>query len=142
MNYRSLQNLARFHDLGVLVLRLSFGFQLVKVSWPYAVDPGKQAEFMNYLQTLGFPFPTVGAYLSVYTEFVGGILLLIGLWVRPAALLLVINFTVAFFMAHIAIDDTYQNTFPSANLVAVNLFLLINGAGKYSLDNRIGWDRQ
>lgn len=142
MNYRSLQNLACFHDLGVLVLRLAFGFQLVKVSWPYAVDPGKQAEFMNYLQTLGFPFPTVGAYLSVYTEFVGGTLLLIGLWVRPAALLLVINFTVAFFMAHIAIDDTYQNTFPSANLVAVNLFLLINGAGKYSLDNRIGWDRQ
>ena len=135
----SLKSLSRFHDFGVLMLRLAFGFQLVKVSWQNALMPAeKLPEFINYLISLGFPFPTAGAYVSAYTEFIGGILLILGLWVRPTAIVLIINFTVAFFLAHIAISDTYQNTFPSANLVAVNLFLLFNGAGKYSVDNRLG----
>jgi putative oxidoreductase len=134
----SLKSLSRFHDFGVLVLRLAFGFQLVKVSWQNALMPAeKMPEFINYLTSLGFPFPTVGAYVSTYTEFIGGILLILGLWVLPTAMLLIINFTMAFFLAHIAVSDTYQNTFPSANLVAVNLFLLFNGAGKYSVDNRL-----
>ncbi|TAE32268.1 MAG: DoxX family protein [Cytophagales bacterium] len=141
--FSSLQKLSRFRDIGVLVLRLAFGFQLVKVSWQYALNPAeKHLEFVNYLTTLGFPFPAVGAHVSAYTEFVGGILLLLGLWTRPAALLVFINFMVAFFLAHIAINDTYQNTFPSANLAAVSLFLLLNGAGKFSLDNQLGLERK
>lgn len=134
-----LQSLTRFRDLGVLILRLAFGFQLVKASWPYATNPAENfPQFEQYLTSLGFPLPGVGVYLSTYTEFLGGILFLLGLWTRPAALLIAINFLAAFFMAHIAISDTYQNTFPSANLVAVSLFLLFNGAGKYSVDARLG----
>ena len=135
----SLQSLSRFRDFGVLVLRLAFGFQLVKVSWQNALMPTqKLPEFVNYLTTLGFPFPTVGAYVSAYTEFIGGILLVLGLWTRPTAILLIVNFTVAFFLAHLAVNDTYQNTFPSANLIAVNVFLLFNGAGNYSVDAKLG----
>jgi len=136
--FSSLKSLSRFHDFGVLVLRLAFGLQLVKSSWPYVSSANKLLEFINYLTTLGFPFPLVGAYVSAYTEFIGGILLLLGLWTRPTAILLVINFLVAFFLAHIAVNDTYQNTYPVVNLVAVNVFLLFNGAGKYSVDNRLG----
>ena len=134
----SLQSLSRFRDFGVLVLRLAFGFQLVKVSWQNALMPTqKLPEFVNYLTTLGFPFPTAGAYVSAYTEFIGGILLVLGLWTRPTAILLIVNFTVAFFLAHLAVNDTYQNTFPSANLIAVNVFLLFNGAGNYSVDAKL-----
>ena len=134
----SSQSLSHFRDFGVLVLRLAFGFQLVKVSWQNALMPTqKLPEFVNYLTTLGFPFPTTGAYVSAYTEFIGGILLVLGLWTRPTAILLIVNFTVAFFLAHLAINDTYQNTFPSANLIAVNVFLLFNGAGNYSVDAKL-----
>lgn len=139
--FSSLKSLSRFHDAGVLLLRLAFGFQLVKVSWQNALMPAqKLPEFVSYLTTLGFPFPTAGAYVSAYTEFIGGILLILGLWTRPTAILLIINFTVAFFLAHIVTNDTYQNTFPSANLIAVNLFLLFNGPGKYSVDNKLAWE--
>lgn len=130
-----LQSLSRFRDVGVLALRLAFGFQLVKVSYENARYPvQKMPEFINYLQSLGFPFPTPGAYVSVWTEFLGGILLLIGFQTRPVALLLLINFSVAVGMAHLNINDTYQNTFPSLNLAAVSLFLLLNGAGHWSVD--------
>ena len=130
-----LNSLARFRDVGVLILRLAFGFQLVNVSYPYFFSQDQKIpEFVTYLTTLGFPFPVVGAYLSVYTEFIGGILLLLGLWTRWTAMLLVINFSVAVGLAHLAINDTYQNTSPSTNILAVSIFLLLNGPGRFSID--------
>lgn len=126
--------LSRFHDVSVLILRLAFGFQLVKVSYKNALFPAEnQPEFVAYLTTLGFPFPTVGAFLASYTEFLGGILLLLGLWTRWASIGLIINFSLAVGMAHIATNDTYQNTFPSVNLLAVSIFLLVNGPGRFSI---------
>jgi putative oxidoreductase len=134
----NLASLYQFRSIGLLILRLAFGFQLIKVSYPYAFSPGqKMPEFMSYLTSLGFPFPTIGAYLSVYTELIGGILLLLGLWTRWASILLIINFSMAVGMAHLAINDTYQNTFPSVNLLAVCIFLLFNGPGKPSFDEGI-----
>ena len=130
--------LARFHDVGVLILRLAFGFQLVKVSHLNALFPSENMpQFVAYLNALGFPFPTVGAYLAAYTEFFGGILLLLGLWTRWAAIFLIINFSVALGMAHLAVNDDYQNTFASVNLLAVSIFLLFNGPGRFSIDERL-----
>jgi putative oxidoreductase len=129
-----LTSLSRYRDWGVLILRLAFGFQLVRVSYENALFPTKNIPgFVDYLISLGFPFPTVGAYLAAYTEFIGGILLILGLWTRYASVALIINFMMAFVFAHLAINDTYQNTFPSANLLAVSIFLLLNGPGRYSI---------
>lgn len=127
--------LSRFRDVGVLALRLAFGFQLVKVSYENVLYPAKKIpEFAAYLHSLGFPYPTPGAYVSAWTECLGGILLILGLQTRWASLLLFINFSVAVGMAHLNVSDTYQNTFPSLNLAAVSLFLLLNGAGRWSAD--------
>ena len=130
--------LYRYRDLGVLAIRLAFGFQLVKVSHKNVLFPAQNIpEFVAYLTGLGFPFPTPGAYLAAYTEFIGGILLLFGLWTRWASIGLIINFSVAFSMAHLATNDTYQNTFASVNLLAVSIFLLLNGPGKPSIDEGV-----
>lgn len=130
-----LQSLTRYRDAGVLVLRLAFGFQLVKVSWQNAIFPRENLpEFERYLTSLGFPLPHVGVWLASYTEFLGGILLLLGLFTRWANVALIFNFTMALLFAHLAINDSYGNTMPSLNLVAVNAFLFLNGPGKYSLD--------
>ncbi|MFD2933247.1 DoxX family protein [Spirosoma flavum] len=128
-------SLYRFRDVGVVLIRLAFGFQLVKVSYLNALFPTDNLpQFIAFLTALGFPFPTVGAYLAAYTEFLGGILLLLGLWTRWAAIFLTINFSIAFGMAHLAVNDDYQNTFPAVNLLAVSVFLFLNGAGRFSID--------
>lgn len=131
-------SLSRFRDVGVLILRLAFGFQLVKVSYLNALFPAENLpQFVAYLTALGFPFPTIGVYLAAYTEFLGGILLLAGLWTRWAAIFLIINFGVAVGMGHLAVNDDYQNTFPAVNLLAVNIFLLLNGPGRFSIDQKL-----
>lgn len=130
-----MKQLTRYRDTGVLILRLAFGFQLVKVSWQNAIFPRENLpEFERYLTSLGFPLPHVGVWFASYTEFLGGILVLLGLFTRWANAFLIFNFTLAVVFAHLIINDNYGNTMPSLNLVAVNVFLLLNGPGKYSLD--------
>jgi putative oxidoreductase len=76
------------------------------------------------------------AALAGGAEFFGGVALLIGLLVRPAAVLLVITMIVAIFSVHFA-----NGLFMSNNgyeyaltLLAVSLSLAISGAGRASVD--------
>jgi len=77
------------------------------------------------------------ALLAGSAEFFGGIALLIGLLVRPAALMLSITMLVAIFSVHLV-----NGLFMSSNgyefalaLLAISISLMFSGAGKFSLDN-------
>ena len=76
------------------------------------------------------------ALLAGSAEFFGGIALLIGLMVRPAALMLAVTMLVAIFSVHFV-----NGLFISANgyefalaLLAISVALMISGAGKFSVD--------
>lgn len=76
------------------------------------------------------------ALLAGSAEFFGGIALLIGLMIRPAALMLAVTMLVAIFSVHFV-----NGLFMSANgyefalaLLAISVALLISGAGKFSVD--------
>ena len=77
------------------------------------------------------------ALIAGSAEFFGGIALLIGLMVRPAALLLAVTMLVAIYSVHFV-----NGLFMSANgyefalaLLAMSVSLVISGAGKFSVDN-------
>ena len=77
------------------------------------------------------------ALIAGSAEFFGGIALLIGLMVRPAALLLAVTMLVAIYSVHFV-----NGLFMSANgyefglaLLAISVSLVISGAGKFSVDN-------
>lgn len=79
------------------------------------------------------------ALLAGGAEFFGGLALLIGLLVRPAALMLSITMVVAIFSVHFANGLFMTNNgyeFGLA-LLAASVALMLSGAGKVSLDNLI-----
>jgi putative oxidoreductase len=79
------------------------------------------------------------ALLAGSAEFFGGIALLIGLFVRPAALMLTITMLVAIFTVHFANGLFMTNNgyeFALA-LLAVSVSLMFSGAGKVALDNAL-----
>jgi putative oxidoreductase len=84
---------------------------------------------------LGFA-PTFWGFMAAIAEFVGALLVTVGLLTRPAALLLVLNMSVAA-TAHITgvIDGG-----PEMALLygAVFLSLVFVGPGKYSVDEQVG----
>jgi putative oxidoreductase len=62
-------------------------------------SPESMRNFTDYLVTLNVPYPVVNAYLCKSTEFVGGIFLVFGLLKRAACIFLIVDMSVATFVA-------------------------------------------
>jgi putative oxidoreductase len=89
-------------------------------------------EFRDFLALHGTPFPLLAANVSVYAQFICGILYLIGWLVRPAALVMIINFIAALLIAHIGLS--FEQSFDAWMMLMGSVFFLFSGAGKISVD--------
>jgi putative oxidoreductase len=76
---------------------------------------------------------TFWIYVSCYTEFIGGFLLIIGLLTRPAALLLVINMAVAVYITGFANFFMGGAAYPCV-LMTGCLLIVLAGPLAWSLD--------
>src|SRR5690606_4006629 len=80
-------------DVGLAVLRVGTGLMLAfghgqnKVWGEDRLGP--PAGFVEGVGELGFPAPLLFAWMAALAEFVGGILIAIGLLTRPMALILI-----------------------------------------------------
>ncbi|MGV8842316.1 MAG: DoxX family protein [Pseudomonas sp.] len=85
--------------------------------------------------TPGYPL----ALLAGSAEFFGGLALIIGLLVRPAAAALAVNMLVAIFSVHIGNGFFMSNNGYEFALVllTISLAVLIEGAGRLSVDRRL-----
>lgn len=125
-------------NFGVLILRLVFGYRLVEGMVTVLMNrqiPGL-AEFFAGVH---IPFSLTSAYLAVGAELICGVLFIIGLWVRPAALIMVFTFTVA--IVFVDFQAGFEKGFPAWSIWAVSVFLLFYGAGRFSLDNLLPRNR-
>jgi putative oxidoreductase len=93
------------------------------------------SEVSDFFTGLNLPIPLPSAYLSVYAQFVCGILFIIGLWVRTAAIAMLINFLIAIAAAHL--HDGIERSFAAWIIFAASVFFLFNGAGKISVDDSL-----
>lgn len=125
----------------LLIVRLYWGWQFMQTGWGKLGDIGKVT---NFFTTLGIPFPALNAYFISGLEFVGGILLAVGLGSRLVAFLLAADMAVAYTIAdHDALlsffsdPDKFYAAAPFTFLVA-SLIILIFGPGRLALDTLIG----
>lgn len=118
-------------EWGAIFLRLVIGWRLIAGTWSYAVLSKPISEVESFFTTLHLPMPLFCAWLSVYAQFICGILFIIGLWVRPAAIAMIINFSVAIIAAHT--NDPIEKSFPAWILLALSFFLLFHGPGKMAV---------
>ena len=121
-------------DYGVIFLRLVIGLRLVAGAWVVIKSSEQMAGVEKFFQSLHIPAPGISGYVSVYAQFICGILFIIGLWVRPAALVMIINFIVAIIAAHL--KDSLVTAFAPWVILAASFFFLFYGAGKISLDEQ------
>ena len=132
---RIIQHLNQYRAYAPFLLRLVCAYKLYDAAGHTAMFPAEGIPgYADWLKSLGFPFPMASAILSAYTEFIGAILILIGWQTRWAALFLAINFLLAVLVGHLAIGDSYANTFPALAILGLSIFLIINGPGKPSID--------
>lgn len=122
--------------LGILLLRIFIGTRLLYGVIDNILSWERMMEFSHFLQQNGFPFPTANAVISVYVQFVGAILILIGFKIRLASFVLVINFLIALIFVHISIGDTIEGMTGALAMLFGCLTFLFTGADKISLDQR------
>ncbi|MEZ4389038.1 MAG: DoxX family protein [Candidatus Krumholzibacteriia bacterium] len=124
-------------DLGLLVLRVTVGLAFATVFEKFLPRDGvwgPQPWFVDDVARMGFPLPVVFAWLASLSEFVGGILLVLGLWTRPAALANCGVTAVALFVYHDG--DIGQTGLTAAVFLVMCTTLALAGPGRVSAD---GW---
>lgn len=124
--------LKRYSDLSLLLLRVLTGAFLIHGTQDNILSDARMHEFVQFLAKRGFVWPELMAPLSVYAQFICGVLLVLGLLTRWAGLLMTFNFIVAVVMVHWSQD--FRGWWPAIVLVFISLHFALHGAGRYSLD--------
>lgn len=117
-------------DLGVLILRLSFGLSMTLAHGMGKMPPPDR--LIEGVGAMGFPLPVVFAWAAALSELVGGFCLALGLFTRPAAIFLGITMAVAFGVAHAA--DPFQTKELAFLFLNAYVALAIMGGGRWAAD--------
>jgi putative oxidoreductase len=131
--------IARNPEVGIALLRAVLGIVFLMHGWQMLFMYG-HAGVAAGLGKSGILFPDVSAWLLALTQFVGGALLLVGLFTRVAALPVAFTMAVAFFQVHLKNGFFIQQGGVEYVLVlfVALLTLAIAGPGAFAVDNVIG----
>src|ERR671938_922781 len=133
---------AQFAGFAPLILRVMAGIIMAAHGWQKLIEFGP-ANFCRLLADLGVPLPVFMGYVVTFVEFIGGILLIVGLLSRLAALILAIEmvFTTLLVKVHVGFIAP-QGSGASAELdlllLAAFLTILLAGPGRLALDELLG----
>ncbi len=102
------------------------------------VGTGNMQGFVEWLESLGVPYAPVQARMAMLSELIGGGLLALGLFTRPACVLLMGTMIVAGRLGHRGSGYLITNEPPGAeytiNLAVICFVFLLLGPGAASLD--------
>jgi putative oxidoreductase len=129
--------LNRFQGLGALVMRLVLGVIMVRYGYTKIIPSGALYTFSHTVAHMRLPVWL--GYVAAFTEFFGGMLLIVGLLTRVAALMTAVDMAVAIVKVHLHGGLMGPNSFalPLA-LFAISLMLVFTGCGWIGLDDFVG----
>ena len=125
---------AKLSWIGPLLVRLLVGVAFVLTGWGKLHNLDGTTSFFAELH---IPLPHLNAVFASTVEFVGGLLLILGLGTRITALFLIGVMTVALFTAVLPKADSVLDLFSTIELTYLVIFvwLGLGGAGKASFDH-------
>ncbi|MCX7762161.1 MAG: DoxX family protein [Candidatus Kryptonium sp.] len=115
-----------------LMLSYFHGLGKAKSAFGYFVK-GNEWRFLNTVKDIGFPAPELFALAATLSEFVGGILLAIGLFTRYSAIFIGITMAVAVYR-HLITDMRFEL---AALYFLIALVFIFKGGEGVSVDGLI-----
>ncbi len=127
-----------FRALGMLLLRIGIGGMFILHGWPKLAGGIDQWESIGKtMEVVGIDFaPAFWGFMAGFSEAVGGLMLMLGLFWRPACLLLLITMLMAT-LRHVTGGDPFNAYSHALESAILFLALYFTGPGKYSLDRKL-----
>ena len=121
-------------DTAILLLRVGIGISFIVYGWQkVSGGPENWAGLGQNMSALGITFwPTFWGGAAAFTEFVGGILLILGLFTRPVLVPLIVTMIVAA-IGHIS-GAIGGGPWHATEMLTVFVVLMMTGPGQYSAD--------
>jgi len=121
----------------LLIMRVSIGILTMFHGMPKLMGgiSGWRELGVTFMYPMGIRFlPIFWGFMGAITEFLGGILLALGLVSRIASIFLIVMMIIATIW-HIKKGDSFNYYSFPLSLIFVYLFFVIVGSGKISIDN-------
>ncbi len=130
--------LDRFQSLGSLIMRLVLGVIMVRHGYDKVIPSGALYNF-THMVSGHLHLPVALGYVAAFTEFFGGMLLIVGLLTRLAAFMVACDMATAIFKIHLhgGLEGPTSFAFPLA-LFSIALMLVFTGCGALGLDDFAG----
>ncbi len=127
--------LDRYRNLGLVILRLGLGVMFIAHGGPKLLGgPERWAAVGNSMGNFGVTTaPAFWGFMAGFAEAGGGVCLILGLFMRPACILLLTAMLVAA-RHHFAKGDGLMGASHAIESAVVFLSLILIGPGKYSID--------
>ena len=129
-------------DVIILVARILLVVLFVVFGWSKLSDYSGTA---SYMAQVGAPIPSVAALVAIVVEFFVALAVIFGAWTRPLALLLALYTLGTALIAHhfwtMEGADRYANAinfYKNISIIGGLVLLYVTGAGRYSVDARLG----
>jgi len=122
---------AGLRDGGLLWLRLLMGAGIASHGYG-KIFGGYMMGFVEHVTGMGLPMPQLAAWMAALSEFVGGILIVLGFGTRVAALFVLGTMGVAAFIAHA--EDPFKMKELALAYWTMAGTLILTGPGRISLD--------
>ena len=122
--------LDRHQRIGLILLRVGIGAMFIAHGWPKLFGgPAMWANVGGSMKYLGITFaPTFWGLMAALAETGGGVLLVVGFFVRPASAMMLFTMIVAT-VSHLAKGDPFSKWSHPVESGVVFLALLFLGAG-------------
>lgn len=126
---------ASLHEFSETLLRVAAGVALAVHGAPKIMAPFGNIEMV---EGLGFWPGVFWSPLLAATEFIGGILIVLGLWTRPAAFAGTIVLLVTVWFHWVTLGQGYSGAEKSILWAAILFFFAVRGGNRHSVDARLG----
>lgn len=128
----------RLKDEVILVARLMLVLLFLIFGWSKITN---FAGTVSYMATTGMPAPTLGAIVAIIIEFFVSIVLLLGIFTQPLAVLMAVYTLATGFIGHkywsmtgMARYENEINFFKNVSIAGGFLLLYVTGPGRYALN--------
>jgi putative oxidoreductase len=127
--------LGRYSSSGLLIMRIGLGAMMITHGYPKLMGgPEMWGKVGGAMANLGVSaYPGFWGFMAAFAESICALFVILGLWFRPACLLITFTMIVAA-VHHIKAGDGLQGAGHAIELAFAYFGLMFVGPGKYSVD--------